>query len=129
MKENSDKVCTLFCKLFLDLLQDLIVLYPTDAQLQMAQVSVNGLVLYDKKSFVKTVTDSLEPFYEKILEKDDKFFISLNFTETYENKFIKDELNRIRAIWINPDTTDHTRKCIWKYFTSFVKLGKILNST
>lgn len=126
MNKDIEKKNILFCKIFMELLTELVELYPEDKKFKLAQVTANGMILVDKSSFVNTILDTLEPYYNQILIKDEHFFMNLDTQYDGEYSFINDEINKIRSIWVSPYTSDDTKKCIWKYFTSFVKIGQMI---
>jgi len=125
MSEKTKQI-NVYCKLFTDLLIELGRLYPNDNSLKVLQMTVNGMILISSESFVIQVIDFLEPYSEKILAQDEQFFITELHSDFEDNSFVYDEIKRIHTIWIDPKTTDNTKKCIWKYFKNFIKLGQMI---
>lgn len=119
----------LYSKIFIELLTDLSNLYPNDSSLSLFKLTVSGMVALGAKSFVFQVIEYLEPYSEQILKKDEHFFMGGLEEEFSSDPFISGEIKRIKDIWVNPDTTDNTKACIWKYFQNLVKLGKGIRRT
>ena len=117
----------LFCKTLEELMEDLSKLYPYDATLLMCLTMYKSFSsLYDKEEIVKQVTTIIKPYADKILQKEESFFLHEAHEDFKDDAFILNEINKIRKIWIDPSTSNETKECIWKYMISFVKIGKSL---
>lgn len=126
MENALEKKNSLFCKIFNDLITDLVRLYPDDTRLRIGQVAASGMILVDKNAFVSLMIDCLEPYYSEILDKNESFFVNLNMNCTGYYSFINDDFGKIKSIWTDVNTSVDTKNCIWKYFTIFVKIGKMI---
>lgn len=126
MSHNKLKV-SLFTKQFSSLLNDLIDMYPNDRSLFLLQTTVNGMIYLDPEGFTKKVVSYLEPYNQKILDRDESFFLNEIINEFEDKAFIADEIKKVHNIWIDPETSDNTKESIWKYFIFMVKLGNTIN--
>jgi|APGre2960657404_1045060.scaffolds.fasta_scaffold00054_23 hypothetical protein len=124
--DNNKLKIDLFTTQFNQLINDLIELYPNDNSLTLLQTVANGMIFMNPNSFVKTTVDYLKPYNEKILIKDESFFLNEIIADFENHTFIADEIKKVHDIWIKPETSDATKQSIWKYFIFMVKLGKTI---
>ena len=124
----ENKKLDLFCKVFNELISDLVSLYPEDSSLSLFSASVKATqMLLGNKLFSYQVIDYLEPYYKQILDKDENFFLQNSLIEEdCDDSFIENEIKRIKKIWNEPETTNNTKECIWKYFINLVKIAKLI---
>ena len=125
MNKKKIEATDIFYKLFVDFLDDLSRIRPSDSILFIAK---NAVLLISKETLVTNFMDYVSDFSHKILERDESFFI--NSTDFHsqvigEDSFIKSEFDRIKMIWMSEDTTDESKQMIWAYLISLVKFGKI----
>lgn len=123
--ENNKRLAKLetFNKLFMELLNDLQVIKPNDTTLLWVKAAVN---LLDTETLVEQFMDYVDEYSEKILNRDESFFVNELHKTVKEEGFAAREIKKVRTIWLDPTTTDETKECIWKYFILLVKLGKSL---
>lgn len=126
MKDNNALKIKLFNTQFTELLSQLILLYPTDGSLVLLQNTTSTMMYMNPLSFASTVIEYLEPYNEKILSKDESFFLNEISADFEGNSFVADEIKKVHSIWISPETTHDTKSTIWKYFIFMVKLGKTI---
>lgn len=124
----ENKKLDLFCKVFNELISDLVSLYPEDSSLSLFSASVKATqMLLGNELFSYQVIDYLEPYYKQILDKDENFFLQNSLIEEdCDDSFIENEIKRIKKIWNEPETTNNTKECIWKYFINLVKIAKLI---
>lgn len=127
MKSNIEKVkIDLFCKTLEEFTNNLSNLYPNDKTLAMYTTLYRGLSTFYKEDIVKEFTGALAPYADRILKKDAAFFIE-NIHEDYkDSQFVLNEIEKVKSIWLDPETTEETKENIWKYLISFVKIGRSL---
>ena len=123
--ENNKRLAKLetFNKLFMELLNDLHVIKPNDTTLLWVKTAV---ALLDTETLVSQFMDYVDEYSEKILNRDESFFVNELHKTVNEEGFAAREIKKVRSIWLDPKTTDDTKECIWKYFILLVKLGKSL---
>jgi hypothetical protein len=114
-----------FCKNFEDLLNDLSGLQPGDPTLMMVKLYFKGAVMTDPEEIVTQTMESLSEFRVQILNKDEQFFLGdLEKHIDTSDSTVSQEINRIRELWVNPETTMRTKNAIWTYMINFIKLGE-----
>lgn len=114
-----------FNKIFNEFLNDLNILQPNDSSLILVKAAVS---IIDTETLVQQFMEYLEEYTEKILLKDESFFITELPKNLDKDSFAAKEINRVTEIWLDPQTKDDDKECIWKYFICLIKLGKsILN--
>ena len=116
----------LFNTQFTDLVSQLTRLYPEDSSLRLLQTSAAGMIYMNPESFAITVVEYLAPYNEKILAKDESFFLNEIKDDFEGNSIVADEIKKVHSVWISPETTADTKNTIWKYFIFMVKLGKTI---
>lgn len=122
---SSDKIKlqNLFCTTFKDFLQDLYNSYP-DADLSLLITFTNGLCLTFPDKLVEEFMNCIIPYKEKILNKDENFFLDGGLkAEVQNNEYIVKQINKVVAIWRNPKTSKNTKDCIWTYLQYLIKIG------
>ncbi len=115
-----------FHKLFMELLNDLSVIKPGDATLLWVKTAVSML---STEFLVEQFMEYVNVYADKILKKDESFFLDELHNEVDKDSFAGKEISKVRAIWIDPHTTADTKECIWKYFILLLKLGKLITSS
>jgi hypothetical protein len=125
-KDNNSLKIKLFNTQFMDLVSQLSQMYPEDSSLILLQTSASGMIYMNPESFASTIVDYLAPYNEKILARDESFFLNEIKDEFEGDTIVSDEIKKVHSIWISPDTTDETKSTIWKYFIFMVKLGKTM---
>jgi len=124
-KTDIEVKVKMFCKLFDEFLTDVAKIYPGDMSLKLLHNACNMIVAVDSQAFVLEVMSYIGPYSEEILNRNENFFKNeinkLRKDETVD--YIFSEMKKVHDIWVNKETSDNTKECIWKYFTLFVKLG------
>lgn len=108
---------------FKEFLDDLIRIFPDDSDFRLYEIILNTALNNDKllviNVFNKYVT---EAYGEKILQKDDEFFM----THTYDHLLNKNNaeymIEKIKSYWTQMD--DETKDIVWKYFRVLILLDK-----
>lgn len=115
-----------FHKIFMELLNDLSVIKPNDSSLMWVKAAVN---LITKQMLAEQFMEYVDIYSDKILKKDETFFLDELHKEVDKESFAGQEIAKVRSIWQDPATTDDTKKCIWNYFIILVTLGKKITQT
>lgn len=115
-----------FHKLFMELLNDISIIRPNDPTLIWVKTAIS---MMSKELLVQQFTESIIVYEDKILKKDESFFLDELHKELDADSFAAKELSKIRSIWNDPSTTKDTKECIWKYFILLLKLGKKITSS
>lgn len=115
-----------FCQILKDFLLDMYTSYPDNSLLILRNMT-DAMIYTNPKGVVKNFMSCVNPYVDKILNKDELFFMDGGLEKDLssgEYSFLLDELKKISTIWRNPNTKLNTKNCIWKYLTILVKLGK-----
>jgi hypothetical protein len=117
-----------FNQLFFEFLSDLLVLFPNDRTLQMCKAGAMGYSMVDENYIVKEFMSAVKPFQDKILKKDEDYFMTHEFKEKIggDDNTILNEINRVINIWKDPSTSQETKNVIWSYIIKIVRLGKTI---
>lgn len=115
-----------FHKLFMELLNDISVIKPNDSTLIWVKTAVN---LMSTELIVEQFMEYINIYSDKIMHKDESFFLDELHKEVDKNSFAGKEISKVRSIWCDPTTTHNTKECIWKYFILLLKLGKKITSS
>lgn len=115
-----DNKLNTFKQLFQELLKDLSCIKPGDPSLTLVMTAVDycsPVILQEQFS------DCVSPYKEKILARDEGFFMEADLAGDDADSFTLTEINRIKGIWKDPSTCVEDKECIWKYLTLLVKLS------
>lgn len=116
----------LFCDNLEKLMEELSALYPNDNTLALCVTMYHNFSGFFKEDIVKQFIYILKPFSDKILERDEEFFLTEVHESFSNDQWMLNEINKIRSIWQDPNTTNETKESLWKYMTTFVKIGRSL---
>ena len=120
---NAKRLAT-FKKLFEELLKDLEVIRPGDPSLILVKTASSFL---SAETLHCQFMECVEDYKSKILARDEDFFLK-DLNVEVQDEFITTEINRIKDIWRDPNTSGDDKECIWKYLILLVKIGeKIIN--
>ena len=125
---NKQEIVKTFCTVLKDFLSDIYNSYP-DNSLLVLQQATNAMILTDPRSVAENFMTCIGPYSDKILSKDESFFLDGGLESelaTDEYSFLLEEIKKISKIWKNPETSAKTKNSIWKYFQILIKLGKNL---
>lgn len=109
-----------FNKLFMELLNDLSIIKPKDSTLLWVKTIVSML---DNETLVSQFMEYIGPFSDKILNRDESFFLNDLHKELEEDTFAAKEMDKVRTIWRDPTTSEDTKSYLWNYLVLLVKLG------
>lgn len=123
---NRQSQIETFHKLFMELLNDLSIIKPNDSTLIWVKTAIS---LMSKELLVEQFMEYINVYADKILNKDETFFLDELHKEIDKDSFAGKEISKVRTIWNDPSTTTDTKECIWKYFILLLKLGKKITSS
>lgn len=113
---------------FNELLDNLSVIRPNDISLLTFKGCVSFYVnINGKNSLVDTMNLYIKDYTEKIIKKDESFFLQELIKEFRDDSFVVSEISKIREIWMDPSTTIESKETIWKHFIIFARLSKVIN--
>ena len=129
---DNNKYYTIFNSKIVELLNDLIRIFPEDTDFKMYKNAVTLVKLTDEKkllNFYKIfITDE---YKEHISNKNGNFFINHDYNEILNSNELKKELNddinskiinKLKGYW--SQLSNDNREIIWDYFTLFLKISE-----
>lgn len=121
-----DSKLNTFKQLFQELLKDLACIKPGDPSLTLVMAAVD----YCAPGILQEqFRDCVGPYKERILSKDEAFFLEAQDLAGEEtDSFTLSEINRIKGIWKDKNTSEEDKECIWKYLILLVKLSDKIDS-
>ena len=128
---SEEKTIKMFCTILGDFFEDLYKSYPDPSLFILKQTS-KAMMTATPRLVVENFMFCVEPYKERILKKDESFFIKGGLANNLKNTdygFLVDEINKVSEIWNRPETSMKTKESIWKYFGALITLGsKIKNN-
>lgn len=130
---DTDKFYTIFNIKITEFLNDLIRLFPDDADFKMYKTAISLAKLADEKKplqyYKKFVT---EEYKEHIRNKNDKFFLDHDYKEILSDSELSNDINsgdfssqivdRLKGYW--SQISDENKEIVWNYFTLFLKISE-----
>ena len=110
----------------IELVNDLIVVFPNDTDFRMYKLAIQGVMITDNTVIHKVFREQVCRVYgEKILARDEAFFLNNNYEEMKQEFSDADGLiKKLKECWTR--LTEDQRNVVWKYFRVLVLLdGKI----
>jgi hypothetical protein len=110
---------------FMSFIGELQEMYPEDNDFPMFQTTVRLLKATNPSMLVKYIYTATHQFEEKILSKDENFFLQNEFSEYSENVDMNvfDKLKKYVAN-MSPQSKDN----VWKYCQNITRLSKACQS-
>lgn len=113
---------------FNELLDNLTIIRPNDISFLTFKGCVSMYVgINGKNSLVDTMNLYIKDYTDKIIKKDESFFLKELINNFKDDSFVVSEISKIREIWMDPSTSLESKEIIWKHFIIFARLSKILN--
>jgi hypothetical protein len=127
MADRKQKYYNAYYKNFTELLDNLSVILPNDMSLLTFKGFMNIYIsTYGINKLVDTMNMYVKNYRDKIKVKDETFFINELTNDFNDSSFVVNEINKIREIWIDPNTTQKSKDIIWKHFQIFAQLSKLI---
>lgn len=114
-----------FCSVLDDFLKDVYSSYP-DPSLMILITTSKAIISSNPEIIVSNFMACIEPYSDKIKKEDSSFFLKGGLSNNLSGtpySFLIDEINKVSEIWNRPDTSEKTKKSIWKYFNVLLLLG------
>ena len=130
--ESNTRFYEIFNKKLLELLNDLIGVFPNDKDFKLFKNSVRLITLADVKKPLQMFKLSLTDDYKKnIEERNTNFFLDNDYSDVLNNNIIKQHINeddvnkklinKLKDYWV--DLNDNNKDTIWTYFNILLKLS------
>jgi len=107
---------------FTSFLTELSEMYPEDIDFSMCSTSVRLLRSTNPSMLAKYIYENTNKYEDKIMARDEKFFIDTDFSEYSE--FIKDMniFEKLKQYVAN--MSDASKESVWKYCQNIIRLAK-----
>lgn len=110
---------------FISFVSELSEMYPDDSDFPLFLTSLRMLKMTNPSLLAKYVYDNTSQFEDKILSKDEKFFIDYSFSE-YSNDVDLNIFAKLKKYISNMN--DSSKESVWKYIQNIFRLSKALSS-
>ena len=108
---------------FISFAKELSEMYPDDPDFSFFLSALQLAKTANPKFVIQTLNDNIAGFEDKILAKDESFFMNYNFETKYANDVqdvnIFSKLREYNKM-MSPDTKEN----VWKYVQNIMRLGK-----
>jgi hypothetical protein len=109
-------------RLFTD---ELIKMYPNDPDFPLFSSSIKLLKMTNPSLVVKNIYNNTNQFSEKIMNKDERFFLEYSFSE-YENEV--EDINVFSKLKNYIESmSPASKESVWKYIQNIYKLANAIN--
>jgi hypothetical protein len=106
----------------LNFLQEMRDIFPEDKKLSTFYHTVEFMKKTNPREIMLQFKNYVYPFREKIVSKDESFFINNDFSDSVKNDSSISEMLRIKDIWNSNRLNPNDKECIWNYFKVFLYL-------
>lgn len=126
-KVMSKKVLiSAFFEQFVSFSKELCAMYPDDADFSLFANTLGLMKMTNPSMVVKYVADNVLQYEDKIMSKDESFFMQNEFSE-YKTDIDMNVFSKLKQYVENMSASskDH----VWKYIQNIVRLTKAIQST
>lgn len=127
--EDNMKWITVFNEKFLEFIKDLIETFPNDKDFKLCKQSFNLVQMVDVKKPIEMFNMYAIKYKEKIMARDEKFFLNHNFKEELESNidsnFSVELLIKLKNSW--KTLTSKNKDVIWSYLQLLYKVNDKVN--
>jgi hypothetical protein len=110
---------------FTSFVTELIDMYPDDPDFSLFLNSLKLLKTTNPSLLIKYVYENTASFEEKILNKDEKFFLDYSFSE-YSSNVDLNIFSKLKQYLEN--MSDSTKDNVWKYIQNIYRLSKAISN-
>lgn len=113
-----------FNQTFKEFMNDLIRCFPEDADFKMYKMAISTAMIMDDGLVIGVFKEKvIDPYADKILAKDDAFFMENNYSEL-QGEFSEASaiIQKLKGYWAAMGEED--RDVVRRYFVVLVKLGQ-----
>lgn len=103
---------------------ELISMYPDDADFPLFATSVKLMKLSNPAMVIKSIYDNTNPFAEKILGKDEGFFLDYSFSEYEKDVGDINVFSKLKKYITSMSPA--SKDCVWKYIQNIYKLANAI---
>ena len=117
-----------FNKIFLEFLQDLISVFPSDAEFRGNLLAVKTGLLLNNKIVCNVFYTHFLCYEEQVFQRDERFFLDKDYSEISSSRInIHQFLQKLKAYW--PVLTEDNKDTIWQYFKVLMTLTRKIYNT
>ena len=116
-----------FNNVLTDFIDDCILVFPEDKDFKVYKKGVNLLVKVNPKKVLTVFAEYTSIYREKILVKDEDFFLKTDYTDIvssnskYSESDIFNIINKIKGYWVELDDNNKTK--IWDYMILLINIS------
>jgi len=108
---------------FISFVNELSQMYPDDADLSLAKTTLSFMKTTQPKLVINYVKDNVLKFEEKIMNKDESFFMSYDYNE-YSSEVDMNVFKKLKDY--NAQLSPASKENIWKYVQNITRLCKAI---
>ena len=105
-------------------IDDLILLWPNDSEFRVFKNGIGLLNKTNPRKIVQLFKEYVNKYENKILERDETFFLENNYNEIEKTENILNSMDKLKTYWGN--LSDQNKEKVWKYFEILLKLSKMV---
>ena len=109
---------------FMSFSNELCEMYPDDADFSMFTTTLKLMKMTNPALIVKYVRDNVLQFEDKIMNKDESFFLEYDFAE-YAEAVDMNIFQKLRQYTSSMSPSSKTS--VWTYIQNIVRLAKVIN--
>lgn len=124
MSTTSTEKIDLFCNILEEFLNNLYDIHPDNSLYLLIGLTATMKYVTPTQIVIQFMR-SVKPYEAQIINKDESFFFETDILETHwkNSSLVLREINKIKSIWNDPETTQDTRDIIWMYFNNLILIG------
>lgn len=103
--------------------KELVEMYPNDPDFSFLVSTIQLAKTANPKLVIETLNANLAGFEEKIMAKDESFFMNYNFEKQYANE-VEDVNVFAKLREYNNTMSADSKENVWKYVQNIMRLGK-----
>jgi hypothetical protein len=111
-----------FNEQLLNFVQEMCNLFPEDKKLSTFYCTLELMRKANPREIMNQFKEYVYPFKDKLLSRDDSFFLNNNFSDKVVDSNSISEMLRMKEIWSSNRLTKNDKDCIWNYFKVFIYL-------
>lgn len=113
-----------FNQTFREFGDDIVKVFPDDNEFRMYNIAIQTAMMIHPEIVLDVFHEKvIVPFAEKILAKDDSFFLAHDYEDVKEkHEDATKIIDKVKSYWGVMNATD--REAVWKYFKVLILLGR-----
>ena len=123
MASKSVLTSALFDQLF-SFTNELIAMYPDDPDFPLFSSTIRMLKMTNPSLIVKNIYDNTKSFEDKILSKNEEFFMEYSFSEFQKETDDINLFSKLKKYMKNMSAL--SKESVWKYVQNIFKLAKTI---